>query len=181
MSRLLGKMWKEVPGDVKLKFKQKAAEAQELFKRDHPNYTYRKERKKRALNELLTKSSQAFAAPPGFPTDPAQMALLAGSTFMIPGLCAQTGAGAPPGQLPPGMAMGIPIQPPAQAQPPHQYPAMPGYAAMGDTTHGLARCFNTLGNKPMNKPSITYAPLSNSHTIHDLVASILRPCAAAIR
>jgi transcription factor SOX7/8/10/18 (SOX group E/F) len=140
VSRLLGKMWKEVPGDMKLKFKQKAADAQELFKREHPNYTYRKARKKRALNELLTKSSQGFAGPAGFPTDAAQMALFAASPFMMPGIYGQAAAGAPQGQLPPGMGMpnmGMPMQPGTQAQALHQYPAMPGYPAMGDAAHGL--------------------------------------------
>ena len=60
-SKLLGKMWKEVPNDVKLQYKQKAAQLQEEFKKTHPDYTYRKARRKRALNELLTKSSQGMA------------------------------------------------------------------------------------------------------------------------
>lgn len=64
VSRLLGKMWKEVPNEIKLQYKQKAAAMQEEFKREHPDYTYRKARRKRALNELLTKSSTGF---PGFP------------------------------------------------------------------------------------------------------------------
>lgn len=58
-SRLLGKMWKEVPNEIKLQYKQKAAAMQEEFKRTHPDYTYRKARRKRALNELLTKSTGA--------------------------------------------------------------------------------------------------------------------------
>ena len=65
-SRLLGKMWKEVPNEIKLQYKQKAAAMQEEFKRTHPDYTYRKARRKRALNELLTKSSGGVA-PGGFP------------------------------------------------------------------------------------------------------------------
>lgn len=64
-SRLLGKMWKEVPNEIKLQYKQKAAALQEEFKREHPDYTYRKARRKRALNELLTKSPAAFAPVPG--------------------------------------------------------------------------------------------------------------------
>ena len=64
-SRLLGKMWKEVPNEIKLQYKQKAAAMQEEFKRTHPDYTYRKARRKRALNELLTKSSGGVAG--GFP------------------------------------------------------------------------------------------------------------------
>ena len=69
VSRLLGKMWKEVPNEIKLQYKQKAAAMQEEFKREHPDYTYRKARRKRALNELLTKSSTGF---PGFPIGNAQ-------------------------------------------------------------------------------------------------------------
>ena len=63
VSRILGKMWKEVPNDIKLQYKQKAAKLQEEFKKAHPDYTYRKARRKRALNELLTKSTQGY--PPG--------------------------------------------------------------------------------------------------------------------
>ena len=59
-SRLLGKMWKDVPHELKLQYKQKAASMQEEFKREHPDYTYRKARRKRALNELLTKSSHGY-------------------------------------------------------------------------------------------------------------------------
>lgn len=73
VSRLLGKMWKEVPNDIKLQYKQKAAAMQEEFKREHPDYTYRKARRKRALNELLTKSStqgfQPFPMTAQFPGD----------------------------------------------------------------------------------------------------------------
>jgi transcription factor SOX7/8/10/18 (SOX group E/F) len=61
VSRLLGKLWKEVPNEAKVTYKQRAAVLQEAFKREHPNYTYRKARRKRALNELLTKSSQGVA------------------------------------------------------------------------------------------------------------------------
>jgi hypothetical protein len=59
-SKLLGKMWKEVPNEIKLQYKQKAAAMQEEFKRAHPDYTYRKARRKRALNELLTKSTSSI-------------------------------------------------------------------------------------------------------------------------
>jgi transcription factor SOX7/8/10/18 (SOX group E/F) len=59
-SRLLGKMWKEVPNNVKLQYKTKAQALQEEFKRTHPDYTYRKARRKRALNELLTRSTQGY-------------------------------------------------------------------------------------------------------------------------
>ena len=64
VSRILGKMWKEVPNEIKLQYKQKAAKLQEEFKKQHPDYTYRKARRKRALNELLTKSTHGY---PGFP------------------------------------------------------------------------------------------------------------------
>lgn len=70
ISRLLGKMWKEVPSEVKLQYKQKAASLQEQFKREHPDYTYRKARRKRALNELLSKntsSNQGYYQQPGYP------------------------------------------------------------------------------------------------------------------
>ena len=60
ISRILGKMWKEVPNDTKLQYKQQAAKLQEEFKRDHPDYTYQKARRKRTLHELLAKSSQAI-------------------------------------------------------------------------------------------------------------------------
>ena len=60
VSRILGRMWKEVPNEVKLQYKQKAAKLQEEFKKLHPDYTYRKARRKRALNELLTKSAQGY-------------------------------------------------------------------------------------------------------------------------
>jgi hypothetical protein len=58
VSRLLGKMWKEVPGDIKVRYKQQASALQDQFKKEHPDYTYRKARRKRALNELLAKSAQ---------------------------------------------------------------------------------------------------------------------------
>jgi transcription factor SOX7/8/10/18 (SOX group E/F) len=134
VSRLLGKMWKDVPSDVKIQYKQKAAVAQEAFKRDHPNYTYRKARKKRALNELLTKSAQGFQMP-GFPTDPNFQAMMGGapSSYLMynqfqPGqLMQQQGIGVPnlgmvgqPGQGPPGLPQGY-----------SGYPAMPGQPQQG--------------------------------------------------
>lgn len=70
VSRLLGKMWKEVSNDVKLQYKQRAAKMQEDFKKQHPDYTYRKARRKRALNELLTKSTQGFPGPLPYAPDP---------------------------------------------------------------------------------------------------------------
>ncbi|KAH0795128.1 HMG box family protein [Histomonas meleagridis] len=60
ISRILGEMWKEVPNDTKLQYKKEAAKLQEEFKRDHPDYTYQKARRKRTLHELLAKSSQAI-------------------------------------------------------------------------------------------------------------------------
>jgi transcription factor SOX7/8/10/18 (SOX group E/F) len=68
-------MWKEVPNEVKQQYKQKAAKLQEEFKREHPDYTYRKARRKRALNELLTKSAHGVA-PAMYPQgDPQAMAM----------------------------------------------------------------------------------------------------------
>ncbi|KAH0790200.1 HMG box family protein [Histomonas meleagridis] len=60
ISKILGKMWKEVSNEVKLQYKQQAAKLQEEFKINHPNYTYRKARRKRALNELLTKNNSSY-------------------------------------------------------------------------------------------------------------------------
>ena len=93
-SRLLGKMWKEVPSDVKMQYKQRAAAAQEEFKKNHPNYTYRKARRKRALNELLTKSSQGMQF-----SDQMAMGMMGNQYPMIqmyPGM----GMGGQPGQTP---------------------------------------------------------------------------------
>jgi transcription factor SOX7/8/10/18 (SOX group E/F) len=120
VSRLLGKMWKEVPSDVKMQYKQKAAVAQEQFKRDHPNYTYRKARKKRALNELLTKSAQGFPMP-GFPAYANLQAMMG----QVPGQYVMQMYGQ--GQFPGAPGMGIPGMVPQQGQAP---PGMPqGYAA----------------------------------------------------
>ena len=75
ISRLLGKMWKEVPSSSKLLYKQKAQMLQEEFKQKHPDYTYVKARRKRALNELLTKSTQNYGGVLGFPQmDPSNLA-----------------------------------------------------------------------------------------------------------
>lgn len=71
VSSLLGKMWKEVPNDIKIQYKQQASALQEDFKRQHPDYTYRKARRKRALNELLTKSTQGYPVLPN-PAFPGQ-------------------------------------------------------------------------------------------------------------
>jgi transcription factor SOX7/8/10/18 (SOX group E/F) len=119
ISALLGKMWKEVPSDVKVQYKQKAAVAQEEFKRQHPNYTYRKARRKRALNELLTKSAQGYPIA-GYPADPNIQAMMGAANPYMMQMYAQAGQqmpmgmpmqlppGAPgqPGQLPPGYPMG---------------------------------------------------------------------------
>jgi transcription factor SOX7/8/10/18 (SOX group E/F) len=142
VSRLLGKMWKDVPSDVKLQYKQKAAAAQEVFKREHPNYTYRKARKKRALNELLTKSAQGFQMP-GFPADPNFQAMMGGAANpylmqmygqgqLQPGQMMQQPMGVPnmgmvgqPGQAPPGMPQGYagyPGMPAPGQQGLYQYP-----------------------------------------------------------
>lgn len=127
-SRLLGKMWKEVPSDVKMQYKQRAAAAQEEFKKNHPNYTYRKARRKRALNELLTKSSQGmpFAdqigtmgmmggqypmmqmyAPMGMGTQPGQNPALGTAAMGMTGMPAQMGM-PQQGQMGMPMAMGYP-------------------------------------------------------------------------
>lgn len=98
VSRLLGKMWKEVPNDIKLQYKQRAAKMQEEFKKQHPDYTYRKARRKRALNELLTKSTQGFPGPLGYPDQYMyQMNYLSGLPGMggMPGMPNQ-----PNGQMP---------------------------------------------------------------------------------
>ncbi|KAH0795644.1 HMG box family protein [Histomonas meleagridis] len=89
VSKLLGKMWKEVPSNQKIAYKQKAQALQEDFKKNHPNYTYRKARRKRALNELLTKNAQVFPMAP-YQIDPnlAAYQQVGGMPFyqqMIPG------------------------------------------------------------------------------------------------
>lgn len=61
VSSLLGKMWKDVPNETKIQYKETAQKLQDSFKKSHPDYTYRKARRKRALNELLTKSQGNFA------------------------------------------------------------------------------------------------------------------------
>jgi transcription factor SOX7/8/10/18 (SOX group E/F) len=76
ISAILGMMWKEVPSDVKLQYKQKAAVLQEEFKRTHPNYSYKKARKRRTL---LANSAQGRMA---FPGDPNAQAMLANPYFM---------------------------------------------------------------------------------------------------
>lgn len=131
ISRILGQMWKEVSSDVKLQYKAKAAKLQQEFKKNHPNYTYRKARRKRALNELLTKSSSAF--PPMFTgMDQMQMMQMMQNPASVPGYPQM--AGQPQqqmmGAMPPynGMPMmqGMPGQMPGQmsAQIPGQMPGM---------------------------------------------------------
>jgi transcription factor SOX7/8/10/18 (SOX group E/F) len=129
VSALLGKMWKEVPSDVKVQYKQKAAVAQEEFKRQHPNYTYRKARRKRALNELLTKSAQGYPIA-GYPTDPNIQAMMGAANPYMLQMYGQAGQQIPMGmpmQLPPGM----PGQQGQPGQPPPGYPmgAYPGAGA----------------------------------------------------
>lgn len=108
VSRLLGKMWKEVPNDVKLQYKQRAAKMQEEFKKQHPDYTYRKARRKRALNELLTKSTQGFPGP--MPYAPDQFMYGYMPTGALPGMQGMQGLQGLPGM--PGMQglQGIPQQ-----------------------------------------------------------------------
>jgi transcription factor SOX7/8/10/18 (SOX group E/F) len=101
VSSLLGKMWKEVPNEAKLSYKQKAAQMQEEFKRQHPDYTYRKARRKRALNELLTKSGQG--APGLYTGDPMAMYQ---QMMQNPGMYTGMAQGFP-GQNPTGMYPGM--------------------------------------------------------------------------
>jgi hypothetical protein len=130
VSRMLGQLWKDVPGDVKLQYKQQATVAQEEFKRQHPNYTYRKARRKRALNELLTNGAQGFPAP-GFASDPSMAAAMfnqANPYWMQ--MYAQAQPGGVPGQghPPPGYPnMGMPCMPGPQG-----YSNIPGYPPLGD-------------------------------------------------
>ncbi|KAH0793791.1 HMG box family protein [Histomonas meleagridis] len=100
VSRILGKMWKEVPSDVKLQYKQKAASLQEEFKREHPNYVYRKARRKRALNELLTKNNNNLY--PGYdqnlqigiiPMGMMPMNVIQGNQMAYPGMQQMQGMG----------------------------------------------------------------------------------------
>lgn len=93
VSRILGKMWKEVPNETKLQYKQKAAKLQEEFKKAHPDYTYRKARRKRALNELLTKSAQGYPTIPNYGPD--QMAMMMMSNNQMYPMMPQQ-----PGQVP---------------------------------------------------------------------------------
>ena len=121
VSRILGKMWKEVPNEVKLQYKQKAAKLQEEFKKAHPDYTYRKARRKRALNELLTKSAQGFPmqAYPG--ADPmAMMQMIAPSANqMYPQMMGQQ-------MMVPGQSPGFPGYNPMAGMPGQQMPGMSG-------------------------------------------------------
>jgi transcription factor SOX7/8/10/18 (SOX group E/F) len=133
VSRLLGQMWKEVPPEVKLQYKQRAIVGQEQFKREHPNYTYRKARRKRALNELLTKSTQGFPMG-GFPGDPSQMFNAAANPYFAMQMFQQPGAqgAVPPGHpgLPGAGMMGVPGQQQQQPYPNwQQYPGMPDASA----------------------------------------------------
>lgn len=75
-SKLLGKMWKEVPADQKAQYKIQAQKLQDSFKKEHPDYTYAKARRKRALNDILNKNATGnypyLGMPVGFPM-PGQM------------------------------------------------------------------------------------------------------------
>lgn len=122
VSRILGKMWKEVPNETKLQYKQKAAKLQEEFKKAHPDYTYRKARRKRALNELLTKSAQGYPTLTNYGT-PDQMAMIQmmSNNQMYPMMAQQAG------QVPANFAAyaGMPGAPGAGQQMPTQ-PGVPG-------------------------------------------------------
>ena len=131
VSSLLGKMWKDVPNDVKLQYKQKAQALQEEFKKAHPGYTYRKARKKRALNELLTKTQGLGAYP--FPGgDPY------GLQQGYPGIPGY------PFQMVPGMPMQQQMQPPMQ-QPIQQIP--PTMQQVSPSPPQGAPVYNNMGYK----------------------------------
>ena len=147
VSRLLGKMWKEVPNEIKLQYKQKAAAMQEEFKREHPDYTYRKARRKRALNELLTKSSSNFTGfpmvpPGGFPPS-GDMSQFAQNPMMGFGL---QGFGQLPGAPQPGAdANGAAGQPGAAASQPGQAPMQfQGMGAMPMAMSGMPMGMNQM-------------------------------------
>jgi transcription factor SOX7/8/10/18 (SOX group E/F) len=136
VSAVLGKMWKDVPADQKLAYKQRAAAAQEVFKHEHPDYTYRKARRKRALNELLTKSAQGFPMP-GYPqTDMgavnpyAFMGMYQQMQGVQPGMPMIPQAGYPqgPGQPLPAAAMAA-------------YANLHQFQGMGDQAAGLAASY----------------------------------------
>jgi hypothetical protein len=57
VSRVLGKMWKELTDMQQEPYKQKASELQKVFKQEHPDYIYRKARMKRALSEMLLRKA----------------------------------------------------------------------------------------------------------------------------
>jgi transcription factor SOX7/8/10/18 (SOX group E/F) len=127
VSRLLGKMWKDVPAETKLHYKQQASIAQAEFKAVHPDYTYRKARRKRALNELLTKTTPAYQLG-NFPTDPNMANPMFNPYFMQMYSQGAAQGNVPTGQLPPGYPnMGMPMM---GGQP--GYPNIPGYPPMGD-------------------------------------------------
>jgi hypothetical protein len=145
ISRLLGKMWKEVPNEIKIQYKQKAAAMQEAFKREHPNYTYRKARRKRALNELLTKSTTSFGAFPmaGVFPQGGDMSQFAANPMMPFGMQGFGQLGATPGVLQPGTDANategatISTLQPGQAQMPFQ--------AMGGMPMGMPMSMNRIG------------------------------------
>jgi hypothetical protein len=130
VSRLLGQLWKDVPADAKLQYKQQAARAQEQFKQEHPDYTYRKARRKRTLNELLTKTNQGY--PAGFPNDPTMAAMLNPANAYMMQMYAQAGAGQGQGQVPGYPGMGMPMMPTPQG-----YPNLQGYTQLGDPNQNV--------------------------------------------
>ena len=160
VSSLLGKMWKEVPNETKLQYKQKAAKMQEEFKQQHPEYTYRKARRKRALNELLTKSTQgmglqySFPAPdgtqsfiPGYPGMFQQMPNYAGMPGLSPGAPQMQGMPQLQGQLAGQMTQQQQMQ-----QLTSQMAQMPG--AMAQVPTGMAGDLT----QQMQNPQMFYYP-----------------------
>ena len=118
VSSLLGKMWKDVPNEVKLQYKQKAQALQEEFKKAHPGYTYRKARRKRALNELLTKTQNlganfpypdAFGVQQGYSGIPYPMGGLVPGVPMQPNIPPQMPQTLP--GIPPGSNQGVSVYP----------------------------------------------------------------------
>lgn len=138
VSRLLGKMWKEVPNETKLQYKQRAAAAQEEFKRQHPDYTYRKARRKRALNELLTKSSQSFAGIP--PYDPSQMQMFPNSAMPMYPMGMMQGVPGAPGM---GGNVAAGMQPAMNGMQPMAYQGMMDPSSM-QGQHGLPQQQNQM-------------------------------------
>ncbi|KAK8894598.1 Transcription factor SOX-17 [Tritrichomonas musculus] len=139
VSRILGKMWKEVPNEVKLQYKQKAAKLQEEFKKNHPDYTYRKARRKRALNELLTKSTQGYpGSMPIFPGMDQMQFMMMQNANSMPGY-QQMG-----GQAGQQMINQIPGYPPQMPM----MPGMPSSGQMGGMDQQMAAPIQGMGQQP---------------------------------